>query len=73
MNGENPCPEFREWQKWFENEFTPALAKFAAHFVDCPICRELILSQKDGIGLDILSMSEEELLKRAKKLKEITR
>lgn len=62
MTEEEMCPEAREYLEWFNKEWEPRVLKFAAHLVNCSQCQRQILSAKDSVGFQILTMSDEKFM-----------
>ena len=66
MTEEEQCPEAKEYLEWYDKEAAPRVRKFAAHLVNCPKCQREVLSVKDRMGFDMLRMSDEEIIQKAR-------
>ncbi len=66
MAEEEQCPEYEEFLEWFRKEAQPHYLKYTAHFVNCPNCQRGALSVKDQVGFDMLRMSEDEIIQKAR-------
>lgn len=66
MTEDELCPEAKEYLEWYDREAAPRVRKFAAHLVNCPKCQREVLSAKDQLGFDMLRMSDEEIIQKAR-------
>ena len=66
MAEEEMCPEAKEYLEWYNREAASRINKFAAHFVNCPKCQREVLSVRDPMALQMLAMSDEEFVRRAR-------
>ena len=66
MTEEELCPEAKEYLEWYEAEAASRVRKFAAHLVNCPKCQRQVLSVKDSMAFQMLTMSDEEVVQRAR-------
>ncbi|KKM82708.1 hypothetical protein LCGC14_1316850 [marine sediment metagenome] len=64
MAEEELCPEAKEYLEWYDREAASRIRKFAIHLVNCPKCQREILSVKDSMALQMLTMSDEEAVGR---------
>lgn len=67
MTEEELCPEAKEYLEWFDKEALPRYLKYAAHVVNCSRCQEQMLSGKDQMAFQMLTMSDQETLQMIRK------
>lgn len=70
MTEEEVCPEFKEYLEWTKRELMPYLKRFMAHVAGCPKCQKYLLEMKDRMSFGLLTIPDEELIKKVKETAE---
>ena len=70
MNEKELCPELKDYLEWTKIELMPRLKRFMAHVAECPECQKYILEMKDRMSFGLLTIPDEELIKKFKETAE---
>jgi hypothetical protein len=61
------CQDYDSFMRWYQEVVAPKIEEFRKHIATCQECQTWMLSQKDAMALDLLTMSEQDMIDKMQK------